>query len=125
MVETTIILKGIECPRYEQSYFFSFPSVSSKKNTEHKNIHENLKFQRKKVKYFSKFYFGNFLKMPSVTLCSKAFKIKYNHQFGSICEIVGEDKFSVVPPKGLYFLSKSFSLHFIEKLLKQTMFGTS
>ena len=41
--------------------------------------------------------------------------MKYNHQFCSICEMVGEDRFSSGPPKSLYFLCKSFSLHFTEK----------
>ena len=41
--------------------------------------------------------------------------MKYNNQFCSICEIVGEDKFFAGPPKSLYILCKSFSLRFTEK----------
>ena len=41
--------------------------------------------------------------------------LKYNDKFWSICEIE-EDRFSAVPTKQQYFLCKSFSLHFTEKV---------
>ena len=87
-VETNI-LYGIESPTHEQSYFFCTPSLFLEKQYKTvTNMHENVKFRKINLKYFSKFYFS---KMPTVTLCYKALEMKYNHQFCSICEIVGKD----------------------------------
>ena len=41
------------------------------------------------------------------------------HQFCSISEIVREERFSPGPPKSVYFLCKSSSLHFSKKYLKK------
>ena len=86
-------------------------------------MNKNIKFQIFFFNFFLNFIFAKILKTQTVTLCSKALYMKYNHQFCFICEIV-EDRFSAGLPKSLYFVCKSFSLRYTEKVLKQTMFRT-
>ena len=113
-------------PYTRSGIFFCFPSVSIKKNTKHWKIYiKTWKVGKNVSKYCSIIYFSKILKTLPVMLCSKALQMKYNHQFCSICEVVGEDRFSAGPPKSQYFLCKSFSLDLTEKVYKQTMFRTS
>ena len=61
MVETGIILWGIECARPEQAYFFCFPSVSIKKIRNLKKYVRNRKLGKKIGKnIFLSFIFQKF-----------------------------------------------------------------
>ena len=48
---------------------------------------------------------------------SVPFKTQWKHQFCSISKIRGGEAYSVDPPKPLYFLCRSFSLHRTENLI--------
>ena len=44
-------------------------------------------------------------------LCSKALLMEKNHHFCSICEIVGEDRFSAEPPKNIFSVQIVFMFY--------------